>query len=144
MGYKVTHEINHPKMYIVMDEVGGNTSQKGDGHIGGKLLVCGKGMIPQQRVNHKDTHWNLVGLNALSGDPIMCVIIFAGKRHSPCIFQGKEVLCMIRWSPKGSITSEILTDILRELDHLKVFDRSGGKKPFLLLDGHGSRFELPF
>ena len=38
----------------------------------------------------------------------------------------------------------MLTDILREIDYLQVFDQPGGKKPFLLLDGHGSRFELPF
>ena len=35
-------------------------------------------------------------------------------------------------------------DILATLDHLRVFDRLLGRKPFLLLDGHGSRFELPF
>ena len=33
-GCKVTHRIKHPDMCIVGDEVGGNTSQKGDGHIG--------------------------------------------------------------------------------------------------------------
>ena len=48
-GCKVTHNLTHPEMCIVMDEVGGNTSQKGDGHIGGELLVCGKGMIPQKK-----------------------------------------------------------------------------------------------
>ena len=42
VGCKVTHELTYPEMCIVMDEAGGNTSQKGDGHIGGKLLVCGK------------------------------------------------------------------------------------------------------
>ena len=60
MGYKVTHEITHPEMCVVMDEIGGNTSQEGDGHIGGKLLVCGKEIVPQQRVNHKDKHWILL------------------------------------------------------------------------------------
>ena len=138
--------------------------KKNDRHIGGRKLVCGKRIVPQQRVNYKDKHWTLLELTALSGDPIMCVIIFAGKRHNPlcetgidifaeqvgevsdedyfkrnsgqnkrypggctCVFQGKEVLCMTRWSPKGSITTNILTDILRELDHLQVFDCSGGK-----------------
>ena len=51
---------------------------------------------------------------------------------------------MTRWSPKGSITAQILIDIVHTLDHLGVFDRSGGKIPFLLLDGHGSRFALDF
>ena len=40
--------------------------------------------------------------------------------------------------------SAILIDILVILDHLKVFDRVEGRKPCLLLDGHGSRFALDF
>jgi hypothetical protein len=38
----------------------------------------------------------------------------------------------------------MLADMLRMLDTLKVFDRSTGKLPFLLLDGHYSRIEKPF
>ena len=70
-----------------------------------------------------------------------------GKRYPggpTCNFQGKDIPCLIRWSPKGSITSEILVDIISTLDHLEVFDRSTGRKPVLLVDGHGSRFEMPF
>ena len=83
VGCKVTHELAHPKMCIVMDEVDGNTSQKGDGHIGGKLLVCGKGMVPQQKLSNKDKLWNLFGLPSLDGYPVMCVVVFAGERRSP-------------------------------------------------------------
>ena len=163
-----------------MDEVGGNTSQKGNGHIGGKLLVCAKGMIPQEK-NTRDKHWTLLGLTALNGDPIMCVIIFAGigsqavveiemdvfveqegedsdddyfKKNSgknkryprgpTCTFQGTEVPCLTQWSPEGSITPAILMDILEILEHLKVFDRAKGRKPCLLLDGHGRRLVLDF
>lgn len=61
-----------------------------------------------------------------------------------CTVRGVKVLCLVRWSPKGSITSEILAEIYEVLDYLKVFDRSGGAIPFFLLDGHGSRVELPF
>ena len=61
-----------------------------------------------------------------------------------CMVKGTRVPCFIRWTPKGSITSEILRDALATLDHLKVFPRANGLKPFLLVDGHGSRFELPF
>ena len=42
------------------------------------------------------------------------------------------------------MTPEILRDICAELDFLGVFDRSGGCMPFFLLDGHGSRIQLPF
>ena len=34
--------------------------------------------------------------------------------------------------------------MLKFMDKLNLFDRSDGVSPFLLLDGHGSRFELPF
>ena len=61
-----------------------------------------------------------------------------------CTFQGKEIPCLTRWSPKGSITAEILIDILATLDHHGVFKRSQGRMPFLLLDGHGSRFHPSF
>jgi hypothetical protein len=33
---------------------------------------------------------------------------------------------------------------LRAIDKIGVFDRSDGIHPFLILDRHGSRFELPF
>jgi len=34
--------------------------------------------------------------------------------------------------------------MLKAIDRIGVFDRSTGLSPFLLLDGHGSRFELSF
>lgn len=61
-----------------------------------------------------------------------------------CTFRGKRILPYITCSPKASITSEILAGALAHIDSFNVFDRANGKKPFLLLDGHGSRFGLPF
>ena len=63
-----------------------------------------------------------------------------------CKFNGKSIPSLVRWSPSGSITSDILVDALVTLDRHEIFERSCGneRKPFLLLDGHGSRFELPF
>ena len=61
-----------------------------------------------------------------------------------CTYRGKNIPCMCAWSPKGSMTSEILKNILKTLDTLEIFDRSTGITPLLLLDGHGSRMELPF
>ena len=90
-GCKVTHNLTHPEMCVVMDEVGGNTSQKGDGHIGGELLVCAKGMIPKKKVNTKDKHFTVLGLTALNGDAIMCVVIFAGIREQAVVDTGMDV-----------------------------------------------------
>ena len=61
-----------------------------------------------------------------------------------CEFNGKKIPTLVRWSPSGSITSDILVDALATLDYHDIFQRCDGRKPFLLLDGHSSRFELPF
>ena len=48
-------------------------------------------------------------------------------------------------SPKGSIISKILTEALKYLDQLNVFEqRQYGPTPSVLLDGHGSIIQLPF
>jgi hypothetical protein len=44
-------------------------------------------------------------------------------------------------SPKASITSQMLADMLKAIDDLNVFHPSNGSRPFLLLDGHHSRLE---
>ena len=63
-----------------------------------------------------------------------------------CNYKDKTVPCMVRYSPSGGITPDILTDILRTMDDLGVFEkeREEGIRPFLLLDGHQSRFSVPF
>ena len=69
-------------------------------------------------------------------------IIFPGGQT--CQFNGKDVACFCRWSPNGSITSEILRDILATLDNIALYYRSTGIIPCVLLDGYGSRFGLSF
>ncbi len=61
-----------------------------------------------------------------------------------CTFMGKKVPCYTCCSENGSITGQLLTDMLSAIDKAKVFDRSVGLNPFLFLDGHNSRFELEF
>jgi hypothetical protein len=61
-----------------------------------------------------------------------------------CYHNGKEVPCFIGASPKASINSQMLADILKYMDSIDLFDRSTGKIPFLLIDGHHSQMELPF
>jgi len=50
-GIKVTHSIDHPDYYMVVDEVGSNLSQKGDGHIRGHKYICERGCVPQLKVH---------------------------------------------------------------------------------------------
>ena len=166
-----------------MDEVGGNISQKGDGAVGGELMLCEKGKTPQQKISTKDKHYTVLGITNLEGLAVMCVVIFSGKVRQPltetgldlsvdvvgdigdinyfrnnnglgkrfpggpsCEYKGVKIPCLCRWSEKGGITTHILVDILAALDTLHIFDadRECGFKPFLLVDGHRSRFELPF
>ena len=63
-----------------------------------------------------------------------------------CTYKGKEVPGYVAFSESGGITPTILTNIFRKLDHLQLFDedRQKGFVPFVLLDGHGSRFGLEF
>ena len=179
--FKTNFKLTHPENCLVVDEVGSNISQKGDGHIAGKKYVCEIDSIPKEQASHTDKHFTLLGFTALSGEPVLCLIIIAGIKQMyeietgididatpigdpnnsdyfvnnrgkgklfpmgpDCVFNGKTIPCMVRWSQSGSITSDILRDALATIDHYKVMNRSEGKLPFLLLDGHGSRFELPF
>ena len=72
----------------------------------------------------------------------------AGKRYPggpSCSFRGKIVPPFICCSPKGGITSELLKQMLQRMDELELFPRTlGGPIPFIQLDGHGSRLQLPF
>ncbi len=63
-----------------------------------------------------------------------------------CVFRGKEIPTMVRYNEGGGISSTILTDIFKTLDSLEVYDdvRKKGKMPFVLLDGHHSRFGFEF
>jgi hypothetical protein len=71
-----------------------------------------------------------------------------GKRYPgapTCNFRGTVVPPFVCCSPKGGITSELLKSMLARMDSLNLFPRTAdGPLPFLLLDGHGSRFQLPF
>ena len=63
-----------------------------------------------------------------------------------CWYKGKEIPGYIAFSESGGITPTILTNIFRRLDEIKLFDnnRRLGVAPFVMLDGHGSRFHLEF
>jgi hypothetical protein len=64
---------------------------------------------------------------------------------STCTFCGKEIPCHINVSPNASISSEMLAEMLSDMNGAEIFDQlTDGPKPFLLLDGHHNRMELPF
>jgi hypothetical protein len=61
-----------------------------------------------------------------------------------CVFNGITVPTFCCCSENGSITAELLVEMLKVMDRLNVFDRADNVPPFLILDGHGSRFDLLF
>ncbi len=85
----------------------------------------------------------------------MCRIIFAAKEVDSLwiqglgpfadwwgdIFERKLAPCLSACSESGSISGDFLAEMLQ---CLYIFNCSDGIPPFLLLDGHGGRLELPF
>ena len=62
-----------------------------------------------------------------------------------CLYHGKKVPALVRWQENASITSEILVEMLQTIDSMDLIPRNDASvKPFILLDGHRSRLELPF
>jgi hypothetical protein len=61
-----------------------------------------------------------------------------------CCYNGKTIPCMVAFNPGGGITAKILTDILRTLDKLEIFPHKNQLRPFLLVDGHSTRFDIEF
>jgi hypothetical protein len=62
-----------------------------------------------------------------------------------CQFGGQDVPALITCNPKGSITSNILKQALKQLDGLGIYEwELGGPIPFLFLDAQNSWLQVPF
>ena len=83
-------------------------------------------------------------LEAAEDDEIISKASNVCRGGPVCHFRGKRISAFVSCSPNASITSDILADCLAHIDSFNVFRREHGEVPFLLLDGHHSRFELPF
>ena len=176
-GRKITHQLRYPKMCLVFDETGCNTSQEKDGRRGNEKFLCARGSTPEKRIATKSNHFTVIGITLLDGTPVMCVVIFAAtilRGHEAtgydqfaehvghaddadfiaknsgkgklfpggptCTVDRKEFPTLVRWTPSGTVTGQILRDIFQALDKLDLMDRSTGATPMAILDGHQSRF----
>lgn len=81
LGLACDIEIIHPDMILFADETGCNTSQKKDGHFGGRKLVTQRGTVPKTISSSTDKHFTVLGFTAANGDPVLCVVIFAGEKE---------------------------------------------------------------
>ena len=90
-GCKVTHNIKHTDYVLILDKVGGNTNQKGNGNVGGELMMCERGKNPQKKINTKDKHYIVIAPTSLSGKPIISCIIFTGTKSNALVETGLEL-----------------------------------------------------
>ena len=90
-GCKVGLDIKRRDIMLMMDETGGNTSQKGDGFVGGEKLLCERGTVVRQKISVKDKHYTVLGLTNLDGETIMCIVIIAGIKRSVLVETGLDV-----------------------------------------------------
>ena len=195
MGYKVDIKIDWPDLGLMMDECGCNLSQEGDRNIGVELFLTRVNEKAYTSKSIKYSHFTIIGVTQLNGNPLMCVVIVTGKHRDPlielgvdllqlvdldinittnedetvdesvlelpqqhcgegqlfpglpkCHYKGIEIPGYIVFSESGGINADILTNIFQRMDNLHLFDddRSNGYTPFMLLDGHSSRFDLQF
>lgn len=82
LGMQCDIKILYPEYLLFADETGCNTSQKKDGHYGGRKLVGERGTTPKTIASSTDKHFTVLGFTAASGDPVLCVVIFAGDRNT--------------------------------------------------------------
>jgi hypothetical protein len=63
-----------------------------------------------------------------------------------CTYKNITIPCLVEFTPGGGMTADILTKIFETIDTLQLFheDRENGLRPFLLLDGHHTRFDIKF
>ena len=156
--------LTRPEYLVLVDETGCNTNQLKDGLVGGELFV-----VPNDepeagpRGVTNDMHHTVLGFMLGTGEPLMCAVIFKTEKQvseiplnwklginqslitagCPKFVNGKTVPCFYGASPNASITSDMLVEMLKQIEESVEFNRSDAT-PFLLLDGHQSRVMMPF
>jgi hypothetical protein len=58
-------------------------------------------------------------------------------------FNGVEARTFVMCSNNGSITSQLITNVLSKMNDFCLFNHSDGIRYFLLCDGHGGRLKEP-
>jgi hypothetical protein len=90
LGLATDIKLIHPEYFLFFDETGCNTNQKKDGHYGGQKFGCGRGMTPKQICSTRDRHFTVLGVTAATGDPVLCVVIFASEKTNGVIANWAE------------------------------------------------------
>ena len=160
-GSKIDVDITHPEWILFGDEVGTDINQKDDGQMAGTNYCVGKGTRANIQSNTNGGRFTVIGLTVASGDPVMCIVIFAGEELTYEQRMGHDIRAefnddssirdnsgpgvppLIACSPKGLITSKILREAFQRLDALGIYERlPGGPIPLVLFDAHNSRLQV--
>ena len=70
---------------------------KGDGHVTGKLLLGTPESVAYDRVSVTEKRFTMIGLTALNGSPVMCILIIAQKVKDLSIETGIDVTVDSQW-----------------------------------------------
>jgi hypothetical protein len=80
-GEATAYELTHPHMLLTVDEMGSNTNQKLDEHIGGQLFVV---RAAKQEVGDlgaaNDIHFTVLVFTAGTGEPVMVAVLLKSKK----------------------------------------------------------------
>ena len=79
VGMQIKMKVTHLDWILVGDEVGTDTSQKNDGHVGGQKFVIAKDTRANVKSRHNDGRFTLIGLTAANEELVIAVIIMAAE-----------------------------------------------------------------
>jgi hypothetical protein len=89
----------------------------------GEPVLCSIIFKSEQDIKDIPLNWKLgIDLAVENGDAE--VIKKVGRGGPTCFYKGKEIPCFYGTSPKASITSQLLADMLKYLDTLGIYDQS--------------------
>ena len=80
---------------------------KEDRNEGGKLLLGEGGHVAQEKASTHSRKFTMIGFTALTGDPVMCVFIFEGKRPNGSIEAGIDITIKLNGSSSDADYVEI-------------------------------------
>ena len=90
-GLKTTLLIERPDLGLVLDECGCNLSQEGDNKNGGELYLTGVNDKAYCSSATKHSHFSILGVTQLDGNPLLCVIIVSGTKPDPLVQLGIDI-----------------------------------------------------
>jgi hypothetical protein len=93
---------------IMVDEVGENISQNGDGSAGGQKFMVSAKMRAQVRNSFKDNHFTVIGFTAAMGIPVICAIIITASKL--------KVTDVTGYNPLSVDARDVSSDDMKQLE----------------------------